>query len=518
MSKPKFSIADFAAPAVSDLDHLEVRLLPWADIRGNAGNFYAVNDVEDLVNSIRMHGLLDPVVVMADPDPEAADAWVLVSGHRRHKAWGILREEDPEKYAAIPAVVREFESAAMAELALIMANSASRTLTSAEISRQAERIEMLLYELKELGYEFHGRMRDQVAAACKVSGTKLARLKVIREKLVECWHPKWEAGDLAEDTAYRLAQLPADFQVRVAGVIKKPTGDQIRAVAEEYDKGARWENDKKMKCPGGALCERGDSFLLHDSKCWPGERCRGRRCCLKCDAATRNYGRCSSACSKAKAAYEDAKAQREAKAAEDRRREVGKLQKAVMASAARLMQAIDAAGLPDDEAVTTGWYRKCSVADVRAMAAGTYDCSNMGSNPLEPKRLDADDVLRLAELTGVSADWIMGLTDYMWPADVSKSDRGQPAAPAAELQPAAPERWRRCDVYDPADGQPVILLTEGVDGGYWTAHPAIYREERDAYEDLSGFSLAAGGCDLTVGGEAYWIPAPDIPARPPARG
>ena len=55
----------------------------------------------------------------------------------------------------------------MAELQLILANSTARVLSNAEISKQAERMEVLLYQLKEEGYEFPGRMRDQVAAACQ---------------------------------------------------------------------------------------------------------------------------------------------------------------------------------------------------------------------------------------------------------------------------------------------------------------------------------------------------------------
>ena len=66
------------------------------------------------------------------------------------------------------------------ELRLILANSSTRVLSPAEVSKQAQRVETLLYQLKEQGYAFPGRMRDQVAAACKVSAPKLARLKVIR--------------------------------------------------------------------------------------------------------------------------------------------------------------------------------------------------------------------------------------------------------------------------------------------------------------------------------------------------
>ena len=84
---------------------------------------------------------------------------------------------------------------------MIFANSATRRLTDAELSRQAERIELLLYQLKEEGYEFPGRMRDQVAAACQVSAPKLARLKVIREHLISSYMALFEKNQLPEQTA-----------------------------------------------------------------------------------------------------------------------------------------------------------------------------------------------------------------------------------------------------------------------------------------------------------------------------
>lgn len=78
-------------------------------------------------------------------------------------------------------------SPAMAELRLIYANADTRQLSSADIVKQAERVETLLYQLKEEGVAFPGRMRDHVAQACKISKSKLARLKVIQENLIPLW-------------------------------------------------------------------------------------------------------------------------------------------------------------------------------------------------------------------------------------------------------------------------------------------------------------------------------------------
>ena len=101
------------------------------------------------------------------------------------------------------------------ELRLIMANADTRRMSSADLAKQAERVEMLLYTLKEQGMEFPGRMRDHVAEACKVSATRLAQLKVIREKLIDVYRLLWDAGELNETCAYTLAKEPKDVQRRV---------------------------------------------------------------------------------------------------------------------------------------------------------------------------------------------------------------------------------------------------------------------------------------------------------------
>ena len=95
---------------------------------------------------------------------------------------------------------RDEASQELRELRLILANSSTRVLSPAEVSKQAQRVELLLYQLKEQGYEFPGRMRDQVAAACQVSAPKLARLKVIRERLIPAYLEVFDRNKLPEQT------------------------------------------------------------------------------------------------------------------------------------------------------------------------------------------------------------------------------------------------------------------------------------------------------------------------------
>lgn len=181
------------------------------DIRPDPRNFYELSGIDELAAKIELFGLQQPLVVRDDPtDP---DKEVLVSGHRRRAAMEQLVAEGREDLRRVPCL-REAEagSEALQELKLIYANSDTRKMTSAEISRQAVRVEELLYRLKEEGFDFPGRMRDHVAEACKVSKSKLARLKVIREGLIPRWHEIWSADGIPEATAYQIARLPKEYQ------------------------------------------------------------------------------------------------------------------------------------------------------------------------------------------------------------------------------------------------------------------------------------------------------------------
>ena len=184
----KFDITAAFAAAVgnvsdSDTSREAIEYIGLDKLEADPGNFYSLTGLEDLAANIELCGLQQPIRVRPTEDGR----YVIVSGHRRWSALKLLRgtEGSGDRWASIPCIVeRDEASQELRELRLILANSSTRVLSPAEVSKQAQRVELLLYQLKEQGYEFPGRMRDQVAAACQVSAPKLARLKVIRERLI----------------------------------------------------------------------------------------------------------------------------------------------------------------------------------------------------------------------------------------------------------------------------------------------------------------------------------------------
>ena len=217
-------------------------------------NFYQLSEIPELAANIQLGGLQQPIRVRATGNGR----YQIVSGHRRRAALALLAEEEPEKWGEVPCIVeQDSASESLQQLRLIYANAHTRKMSAAEISRQAEEVEKLFYQLKEEGYEFPGRMRDHVAQAVNSSKSKLARLKVIRENLSDFWMPFFENDSIAESTAVALAQLPQKEQKFIADFCVERFDSPAKvyaSLAETY--GKRLEAMESLICPmEGIPCE-----------------------------------------------------------------------------------------------------------------------------------------------------------------------------------------------------------------------------------------------------------------------
>lgn len=280
----KFDIGSFAASlneTVSKLDTNEEPQLRYVDIDlldANEANFYDVSKLDTLADSIAMDGLQQPIVVTAGEDGR----YTVLSGHRRRAAIRkLVEEDDREDLRRVPCLVKTYQSQALAELQLIMANSTARVLTSAEVMHQAKRMEELLYQLKEEGYIFPGRMRSQVAEACQVSESKLARLKVIRDKLIVPWMAKFEAGEVSEDVAYTIAQMGQDYQISLDKIFSEP---RCYGLTKNTVEGYRLRLDEiaAIECAHGSACTNRERMIEHTAKQASPYFGSCKTCCASC--------------------------------------------------------------------------------------------------------------------------------------------------------------------------------------------------------------------------------------------
>lgn len=77
----------------------------------------ANTNVKELVNSILMYSVLDPITVRPSGDGEG---FVIISGHRRHRAVTKILDdqltEELSKFEKIPCIIRETKDELLADL------------------------------------------------------------------------------------------------------------------------------------------------------------------------------------------------------------------------------------------------------------------------------------------------------------------------------------------------------------------------------------------------------------------
>lgn len=408
------------APVSNSDTNPVIKMLPVRKIFPNENNFYDTSNIDELVNSILMYGVLDPITVRPSGDGEG---YIIISGHRRHRAvTKILDEslaEDTTKYQVMPCIIRDPKDELLEELMLIQANSATRVLTSAEVSKQVERVERLLYELKEQGYEFPGRMRDNVAQACNVSASKIARLKVIREKLIPAYAAYYEKGDLTESVAYTLAQQPPELQNRIFDLRKEAfKGDENKAV--KYL--AEWKVKDIVRSVNeinGLTCTRGkngscsncENKLHHVfSKEYSYNSC-SNKCCLGCDSLSSCKDACPLLSNEAKELKEKKKQERQAEkaaSAEESRAEIEmrrNIWQRYGTARRRAGQSVEASLKAQGK-----WYNSFSDKEYEEKESGQSDYKSL-QLPLPIFAVDIRNIVALADLFDCSIDYLLCRTD-----------------------------------------------------------------------------------------------------------
>lgn len=428
----KNSIGDVLAATlggnVSDSDTAGREQIEYIDIPGlyaDDANFYSMDGIEELAANIELIGLQQPLRVrLRHPAQGPQSGYLVVSGHRRLAALQKLVDDGHTELWRVPCIVeRDDVSPAMQELKLIYANSSTRTMSSADLAKQAERVTELLYRLKEEGFEFPGRMRDHVAEACKVSTTRIATLKVIREKLIPEWAKQWEDGKLNESAAYTLAKLPEEHQRIIADAFlnhPKPFYYWQEYPFRKY--GESLAEAEKVSCSscGGAACAQFElrSKAIMSRNSYSYNNCA--RCCDECG----ELAKCKYACP----LLADKIAKLKAKAKEERNQEKEKAA-AIVASQIELNAKLwkraaeirKAAGLSelDFMRLTDQYAWEWAVDDFSEMERGEKKLTGNSETPFEYvlSSEGAATLVAMADKLGVSLDYLLCRTDDPTPPE-----------------------------------------------------------------------------------------------------
>lgn len=203
------------------------------DLIPSKGNFYSVEDVQDLKQSIELLGVLQPLLVT---DEEEDGKRRIIAGHRRRLAVMQLVDEGKERFRRVPILIKPKKNAILDRLALIMANR-FREKTDWERMTEALETEKLVLELKE-SMNIPGRTRDLLAEIIETSPAQVGRYKAIYNNIIPELMAEFRANRIVVSVIYEASGLPEDYQKQAAEIFRENevlTLSDIKQLKKNYE-------------------------------------------------------------------------------------------------------------------------------------------------------------------------------------------------------------------------------------------------------------------------------------------
>lgn len=203
------------------------------DLIPSKGNFYSVEDVQDLKQSIELLGVLQPLLVT---DEEEDGKRRIIAGHRRRLAVMQLVDEGKERFRRVPILIKPKKNVILDRLALIMANR-FREKTDWERMTEALETEKLVLELKE-SMNIPGRTRDLLAEIIETSPAQVGRYKAIYNNIIPELMAEFKANRIVVSVIYEASGLPEDYQKQAAEVFRENevlTLSDIKQLKKNYE-------------------------------------------------------------------------------------------------------------------------------------------------------------------------------------------------------------------------------------------------------------------------------------------
>ena len=221
-----------------------VQLVPIEKVRefkDHPFHLYEGERLADMVQSVRDHGILNPVIVR-----KVYGGYEMLAGHNRMNAAQIAGMTE------VPAIVKKDLSDEEAYVYVIETNVIQRSFTdlapsekAAVLSARYEKVisqgrrNDILREIEEIGtcgHDVHkSRSRDGIGEEYGMTGRNIARYMRV-DKLIRPFKDRLDAGGLTLTAAVELSYLPEDEQNIVAekdAAINEKAAKSIRAAAGE---------------------------------------------------------------------------------------------------------------------------------------------------------------------------------------------------------------------------------------------------------------------------------------------
>lgn len=319
----KFNLAELMGETVSNLntENAKEQEIPLADIEENAANIYAQTDIEELAESIKVAGLMQPLVVWPKPN----GGYLLLAGHRRRNAI----EQLGWNTAPCRVLDKNFDPA-LRTLVLHWTNTMVRGgggLTAPYIAQAAKEIEEALKDLQARGVvELPGKLRSYIADVLDKNESAVQRAQYIDKHLDRQWKEKLCRKRINESIADEIAHCEPGLQADLYRVYNDKLFSLDARKVKAHRKAAEYEFTP-LTCPEASPCIEPCTGADKRAAWVKGGHCEG--CCHECSLAAN----CDRVCGKVKQRIEREK--NKVKDNEKRGRRLAKFNASPLAEARR---------------------------------------------------------------------------------------------------------------------------------------------------------------------------------------
>lgn len=183
----------------------------------NDRNFYSMDDIEQLADTIQTVGLIENIAVVYDPCEKGE--YRIVAGERRWRALKKLLERGYEEFKIATCQILTPAEEHEEMVQLIIAN-AYRTKNTKDILEEAKQLKESLQYMKEnnltlCGVKLDGKIRDAIANIMKMSSTKIAQIDSINNNLLPEFKEKLGNGEMTFSAAYELSGMTQEEQTEM---------------------------------------------------------------------------------------------------------------------------------------------------------------------------------------------------------------------------------------------------------------------------------------------------------------
>lgn len=181
----------------------------------NDRNFYSMNDIDKLAQEILTVGLLENMTVMYVPCERGE--YRIIAGERRWRALQLLLKKGYEEFEIATCQIKSVAEEHEEMVNIIMAN-AYRDKTMADLLQEEQQLRKSLQYMKDNGLTLQGytldsgRLRDVIASIMQMSGTKIAQIDSINERLIPEFTEQLKEGRLTFSAAYEISGMDQEQQ------------------------------------------------------------------------------------------------------------------------------------------------------------------------------------------------------------------------------------------------------------------------------------------------------------------